>query len=53
MTNLAIPAVGPERQAIEEAQSEEIAALRSRFDEALQLLRKTSKKGQSRYRLSL
>ena len=45
MTNLAVPAMGPEREAIEEAQSEEIAALRSRFDEALQLLRKASKKG--------
>ena len=45
MTNLAIPQVGQERQAIEEAQSDEIATLRKRFDEALQLLRKTGKKG--------
>jgi type VI secretion system protein ImpL len=45
MTNLSVPAMGPEREAIEEAQSEEIAGLRSRFEEALQLLRKTSQKG--------
>jgi type VI secretion system protein ImpL len=45
MTNLSVPAMGSERQAIEEAQSEEIASLRSRFEEALQLLRKTGQKG--------
>lgn len=45
MTNLAVPAMGAERQAIEEARDEEIAILRSRFEEALALLRKTSRKG--------
>jgi type VI secretion system protein ImpL len=45
MTNLSVPAMGSEREAIEEAQSEEIASLRNRFEEALQLLRKTGQKG--------
>ena len=43
MTNLSVPA-SPERDNIREAQSEEIAALGGRFDEALQLLKKTGKK---------
>jgi len=45
MTNLSVPAMGAERESIEEAQGEEIAALRGRFEEALALLRKTGKKG--------
>jgi type VI secretion system protein ImpL len=45
MTNLSAPATGADRQALEEAQGEEIAALRGRFEEALHLLKKTSKKG--------
>ena len=35
----------PDRAAVEEARSEEIATLKSKFDEALQLLKKTQPKG--------
>lgn len=45
MTNLSAGSSGEERQAIKEAQSEEIETLRGRFEDALQLLKKTSKKG--------
>jgi type VI secretion system protein ImpL len=45
MTELAIPTISPERAALDEAQSEEIAGLRRKFEEALQLLKTTQSRG--------
>ena len=45
MTEISAPAIKTERAAIEEAQSEEIAGLRRKFEEALQLLKTTRSKG--------
>lgn len=45
VTELAVPAISPERAALEEAQSEEVAGLRRKFEEALQLLKTTQAKG--------
>ena len=45
MTQLSMPAVSPEGSAMQEAKGEEIAALNERFDDALQLLKKTQPAG--------
>jgi type VI secretion system protein ImpL len=47
MTELSTPSLSPERAAIEDAQKEEIAALQSRFEEALHLLKSTQWKGRA------
>jgi type VI secretion system protein ImpL len=44
MADLAAPQVDPTQAAIDEAQTEEAAALRSKFEEALQILKKTRSK---------
>jgi type VI secretion system protein ImpL len=45
MTELSIPAISPERAALDEAQSEEIAGLHRKFEESLQLLKTTHSRG--------
>ena len=45
MTELSIPTISPERAALDEAQSEEIAGLRRKFEESLQLLKTTQSRG--------
>lgn len=45
VADLSAPATGEDREAVEEAQLEEIASLSGRFEEALRLLGKSNRKG--------